>query len=84
MKNNKIFNRIIFVIIFIAVTVVGMHVWINILSNQVVQDQKSLDAINSSSNSVITSKVSDDIQYYKKSIKEKQSEIDLLHKIGFR
>jgi len=60
----------------------GMHVWINILSNQVSQDQKKLNELNTSS--VISSRVNDDITYYKKSIDNHQKEIDLLHKLGFR
>lgn len=82
MKSKKLLNGLIFIIIFIAVMVGGMHVWINILSNQVSQDQKKLNELNTSS--VISSRVNDDITYYKKSIDNHQKEIDLLHKLGFR
>jgi len=82
LKSKKLLNGLIFIIIFIAVMVGGMHVWINILSNQVSQDQKKLNELNTSS--VISSRVNDDITYYKKSIDNHQKEIDLLHKLGFR
>jgi len=71
-----------FIIIFVTVFFVGMHFWMSMLSNQIIEDQKQLTKLNSTS--VVSSTVNDDKAYYTKDLNEKQKQIKLLKSIGFR
>jgi len=78
---KKLITGVVILITTIAAIFVGVHICINLISSQVIEDQNKLKELNAES--VLSSTVKDDIIYYTNDIKAKQKQIETLHKLGF-